>query len=232
MTIDQNFRTFDVSYATYADLSLSTIQKPHPTYVEALVPVFYIKNNIYEKLGPSITVSKKDRNGEPLGYVRLRWGRSDLFGIGPSAYLMTWQKLRRVSPATHSRFEFEFNFGLAAGGRRKFIWRRKFPSLWSYQPDLVLHEIEGWGHRGSWGREGSEILASYSSIRFGPVRRNGKLRIKRGVAGDNPWMPCKHGEKEEEAWGEWELVVTLTAMAIVEAARRRSFHKAPDPIRP
>lgn len=233
LTTDQiKYRSLDVTCASYANLLLSTIPQPHPTYVEAPSPVFYVKNNIYPKLGPSVTVSDKDRNGEVLGFVKLRWGRSDLFGLGPCASFITWQKLRRVSPATHSRFEFEFNFGINGGGRRKFIWRRKLPNIWSFQPDLVLHEIVGWGVRGAWGHESSEILASFTGMRSGPWKRNGKLKIKRGVTGDDAWRIYDRGEKEEESWAEWaewEKVVTLTAMAIVEAARKRSFNKAPDP---
>jgi hypothetical protein len=66
-------------------------------------------------------------------------------------------------------------------------------------------------------------------MRFGRWKRNGKLQIKHGVAGGSGVRFQDRGDKEDEIWGEWETIVTLTAMAIVEAARRRSIRKTPDP---
>ena len=127
---------------------------------------------------------------------------------------------------SHSRFEFEFNFGT---GKRRFIWRRTHPNIISDQPDLVLHEIIGWGVLGAWGSESTEILARYTGMRTHKWKRNGKLQIKRGVTEDDGGLYHDGAEKEDEEWGEWEKVVILTAMAIVEAARRRSILKTPDP---
>lgn len=223
------YRTLEVTCAVFANLVLSTPPQPNSTYIDGPTPVFYVKNNVFPQYGPSVTLTDKTRHGKPLGYAQLRWGRSDLFGLGPCSSLMTWQKLRRVSPATHSRFEFEFKFGSTGGGTRKFIWRRKFPNILNDQPDLALHEIVGWGIRGAWGRESPEVLASYTGMRFGRWKRNGKLQIKHGVAGGSGVRFQDRGDKEDEIWGEWETIVTLTAMAIVEAARRRSIRKTPDP---
>lgn len=98
------------------------------------------------------------------------------------------------------------------------------------QPNMVLHEIVGWGVRGSWGRESPELLAIYDGIQCIGLRteRKGKLRIKRGVIRGE--VELFHGpeEKEEDSEGDWEKVVILTAMAIVETTRRW-YSKGSDP---
>ena len=225
-----DYRTLEVSCAVFANLVLSIPAQPHTSQIEAPLPtpVFYVKNNIYKQYGPSVTLTDKSINGVAVGFVELRWGRSDLFGLGRNSALVRWQDLRRVSSVTHSRFEFEFDFGT---GKRKFIWRRIHPNIIHNQPDLVLHEIIGWGVLGSWGSESREMLARYTGMRTGRWKRKGKLLIKRGVTGEygGGYHDCV--EKEEDEWGEWEKVVVLTAMAIVEAARRRSIVKTPDPKR-
>lgn len=98
------------------------------------------------------------------------------------------------------------------------------------QPNMVLHEIVGWGVRGSWGRESPELLAIYDGMQCIGLRteRKGKLRIKRGVIRGEKELFHDPEEKEEDQEGDWEKVVILTAMAIVETMRRW-YSKGSDP---
>jgi hypothetical protein len=230
ITIDKNeYRTLEVTCGIFANLVLSAVPSPFSESTLLPTPIFYVKNNIYKTYGPSVTLTDKTRDGDTLGFVQLRWARSDLFTIGPTLSLARWHRLMRISSLSHSRFDFEFNFGPTGGGRRKFIWRRKYPSIFHDQPDLELHEIVGWSVWGAWGYESFEVLANYRGMRSGRHNRPGMLKIKRGVVGgqEEGYQDCR--DKGDEPWGEWEKVVVLTAMAILEAARRRSIRKAPDP---
>ena len=214
-------RTLEVTHAQHANFLLSIPPEPYDNYPGHTTPVFHVRNNTSRKLGPSITLTDKSKDGNVLGIVKLRWGRSDLFGVGASESTLRWEKLQRISPATHSRYEFEYNFGPAGGGRRKFIWRRNKATILGHQPDLELREILGWGLYGAWGSEAREVLASYTGMRWGPWKRHGKLRIKRGAVGGDGVRFERFQQQGDEKWGEWETVVTLTAMAILEGARRR-----------
>lgn len=217
-TDGSEYRTLQVASAHSYDFLLSIPPRPNTTYSELGTPVFYVKIAYQPKDGMDVTLIEKNADGPILGFVTLRFNKSNLFGIGPSEATAIFEKLRRISPISHSRYEFQYDFGCGNGGRRKFIWRRRGPRFFLDQPGLELHEIIGWGARGAWGHESPEILATYRGMRWGQWKRNGRLRIKPRTTGERPH---EDGEKEGDRWGEWEQLVTLTAMGILEETRRR-----------
>jgi hypothetical protein len=218
-TDGSDYRTLQVASALSYDFLLSIPPRPHATHSELGTPVFYVKILYEPEICMDVTLMEKNADGPVLGFVKLRFIKSNLFGLGESQERVVWEKLRRVSPISHSRYEFEYDFGPQAGGRRKFIWRRRGPRFFLDQPGLELHEILGWGARGAWGHESPEILATYRGMRWGRWKRNGRLQIKPRITGDGGRGPQEGGEKEGEKW--WEQLVTRTAMGLLEETRRR-----------
>jgi hypothetical protein len=111
---------------------------------------------------------------------------------------MIWEKLQRVSNWVHANYEFQWEW--LDGERRKYEWRRTKLRIWDDQDDLELIES---------GRD-AVVLATYSCGNLFRWKKRGELNIRK-----------LKGESEADL-NRWEKVVVLTAMSLVELARRRA----------
>lgn len=138
--------------------------------------------------------------------LNLLWGKDNVFALGdPTSSLISprslaWENMRRTSKWTHATYEFEY---VVEGRRGRFVWQRTRQAIFSDQPDLELREKEA----GKGGGEG-RVLAAYKGCQGLISKKRGEFYIRRG--------------REGEVWGDWELVVLLTGLGIVEGARRRA----------
>ncbi|PSS28336.1 hypothetical protein M430DRAFT_32752 [Amorphotheca resinae ATCC 22711] len=210
----------EITYGFFSNLYISL---PPAAYapVRARGSILYHVWNSSWRLGkPSVLISEKSKHGKPVASMILRWGRADLFSVGSTESEMRWESLHRTSVWTHSRFEFEWDFGKEAGGRRRFVWRRLLKDPWTDQPDLELRELFESGVPGMRGWMGKEVLALYSGMHWHRWRRRGGFVIRRVFAKLPDSRPLKL-----EDMGDWEVVILVTALGIVEAARRRANNR-------
>lgn len=112
---------------------------------------------------------------------------------------LAWENLRRTSKWTHATYEFEY---VVEGMRRRFVWQRTRQPVFADQPDLEMREV------GGDVSGGGKVLAVYKGCQGWVSKKRGEFYVRR--------------QEKEEVWGDWEIVVLLTGMGIVEGARRRA----------
>lgn len=125
-------------------------------------------------------------------------GEGDVDG-GMGLRGMVWERLTKTSKWTHSIYEFEYK------GRR-YTWRRTKARPLGDQPDLELREnVESTSGRGS------PVLAVYKGCQGFFTKARGRFWVRKTAGRE---------EREEKAWNDWEIMVLLTALGIIEIARR------------
>jgi hypothetical protein len=155
-----------------------------------------------------------DKSGCTLGVVKLGL-REHIIGLGdPDAVFnegnrverMVWERLQSMSKWSHKTYEFEFESCL--GERTTYRWQWANHGFLGVPLDLELRV------RSSESGEG-EILALYKRADWKHFKR-GTFSIKRR------WDRVGEDEMAGEQEGKrWELMVLLTALAILEGAIRR-----------
>lgn len=147
-------------------------------------------------------------------------GDPDALGDGKEGEAV-WESLRKTSNWTHSTYEFEL--GGEKGEKRTYEWRRTRQGFFADQPDLELREVlterkgagKGHGEGNNRVEVRGEVLAVYKGLRG--WKKRGVLFLRKGI---------EVGEMGKKWEGKnWELMVLLTALGIIEAARRRARYR-------
>jgi len=220
-----SFTEFHLSNTHFTNLLIS----PPPSTTTKPTPLFYVSNSPFTPFKPSVTLySGNDKNGRVIGVVKLSCWRDNFVGLGDPDTLgdgkegeVVWERLRKTSNWTHSTYEFELED--EKGERRTYEWKRLRQGFFADQPDMelreVLTEIKGVGEGQSEERNRvesrGEVLAVYKGLRG--WKKRGVLFLRKGI---------EVGEMEKKGEGKnWEMMVLLTALGIIEAARRRARHR-------
>jgi hypothetical protein len=158
--------------------------------------LFYVANSSFTPNTPHVTLyAGPDKSGPVLGVAYLNFIGGNTVGIGdPESNInsMVWESLSRTSKWTHSTYQFEYIFG--EEGRKSFIWKRLCPKVFDDQGDMELFE-DG---------KPDVILARYDSVGVFKWKKRGRMLILDGYGDD------------------WELMVLLTGLSLVELSRRRA----------
>jgi len=193
-----DFNCLTVENDRWINISISSPSNPSTT-------LFSVSNSQFTPSKPSVTIHSGGKTGPVLGVLNLLWSRDNVFTLGdPDSGLvnpksLNWENLRRTSKWTHATYEFSY---AVEGRRRNFVWQRTKRPVFADQPDLELREaLEG-------GGEG-KVLAAYKGCQGFASKKRGEFYVRRREEGG-------------EVWGDWEMVVLLTGLGIIEGARRRA----------
>jgi len=125
--------------------------------------------------------------------------REDYFEVGERRERMVWERITRNKKWSYN--SYTFSYAAADGERKTYTWRRTVDRWYKQLKEMELRagsveEVEG------------EVLAVWKGTNRWNVKR-GSLFIRKGEEGD---------EKEKK---RWEVMVILTAFAIIENFQRR-----------
>lgn len=198
------FKHYSVVKLNVLNLSLC----PASSAPDIINPATYtIINCTFTPSVPDLTMRLgPDRTSPIVGVARLPYWGANTFGIGDpesssegeGASSVVWEKMQRTSKWVHATYEFEWEW--SDGERRKYEWRRTKLRVFDDQDDLELVER---------GRD-AVALATYECGNLFRWKMRGDLKIR-----------ILHEERQDER-DRWETVVALTAMSLVELARRRA----------
>lgn len=201
-----DFRTLIVTNANPLDVALSLPSSPDQT-------LFYVKNGSLQKNTPSVTLSSGTKEGRILGTVKLGWGRDNTVGLGnpEKDQDIVWENLKRVSEWTHATYEFSF---MENGDKKTYVWQRTKQRLYSDQPNMELKE------RLMGGMGDGEVLAVYKGNQGLMWKSRGQFWIRKDM--EKASKDAEQRVSSGGGWSDWELMVLLTGLGIIESSRRRS----------
>jgi hypothetical protein len=166
--------------------------------LDSNVAIYFVEHSSWASNKPDLILhAGADQQGPVLGVGHFPCFGAKTIGLGDprrDVNAMIWEKLSCTTKWTHAEYEFEFPFG-DEHRRTKFRWRRTKTRVFSDQGDMELVKV---------GRE-DDILASY--VGFGlldSLKKRAVVTIREGF-----------GE-------QWELMVWLTGLSLVELSRRRA----------
>jgi hypothetical protein len=158
--------------------------------------IYYVNNSTFTPRTPDVTLyAGPNKSGPVIGVAHITNIWTSKIGLGdPASNIssMVWEDLARPNKWKHNIHKFESLFG--EEGRKTFVWKRTKGNIFDDQGDRVLYE------------EGKEdvILAKYIGVGVFKWKKRGRLYMVEG-GGDT-----------------WELMVLLTALALIELSRRRA----------
>ncbi len=171
-------------------------------------PLYYVNNSQFTPNTPDVTLhAGSEKTGPILGVCK--WGhmysKTVKVGLGDPNNMggnnMIWVNLDRTTSTSFKQSEFKFTMTPANSHERKtFVWKRSSKKevgddeayKWSFQNFRLLDESTG------------EKVAIFANNGLKSWKKKGKFRLWSGVYGD-----------------DWEKMVLLTGLSIIEKARRR-----------
>jgi hypothetical protein len=164
-------------------------------------PILFVANSIFTPGQADVTVHRgADRTGAVVGLAHFeRFSSRTAVGLGDPATpaAVAWEALTKQS-RDHSAHRWEMALG---GARRGFVWKRTHAVGGDAGASRLsmrhMKLVDGDG-------DGGAVLARYLNNGTKSYRKKGKFRLVGG-------------------WGEeWELMVLLTGLALIERERRRN----------
>ena len=171
--------------------------------------IYYVDNSAFTPGKPDVTLSMgSEKGGQVLGVCRWSnmYSKHLMVGIGdPASNNTTWEEMK-AETTIHP--EFKWSVTLPSGGRHTFAWQR-------IHGDDVKAESSDANSASNKNYKlfdcsdpQKAAIAVFASNRYKSWKKLGKFIIK--VDG------------HERGWGEnWELMVLLSALGLVEKSRRR-----------
>jgi hypothetical protein len=174
-------------------------------------PIYYVDTSFWTPGKPDVTIRQGGGNiGTPVGVVNYIAFSSDMkVGVGDPTVNhgmeMVWEDLAKTSKIKHNTYQWSMvvDEGLAgesSGERRTFVWRR-------------THH---------YGLENEAKSAKWATVNFKLEDvRTGDIVANFATTGMKQWNKMGKFVIQQRYGPEWEFMVLLTGLGIIQKARRR-----------
>jgi hypothetical protein len=218
-----NSDMFDSLLITNSWRNLNISRKSQPDS-----PIYFVCNYVYTPGKPSVELyAGNSKLGPVVGVVRLGTSfQESVIGVGDPALgggrNVLWETMKRERAWSCGAYAFSWELG---GMRKQYVWRADRSSF-ADRPSLELREArkgeDGFGIQEEAGvmdrGNPRPVLATYSVEGSKCFGGQGTFSIKRSNANISP--------ADEEMANQWELIVLLTGLGIIEAARRAARRRS------
>jgi hypothetical protein len=169
-------------------------------------PLYYINNSTFTPKRPDVAIhAGADDTGPVLGVAQYPNFSSDMkVGVGDPSLNnganVTWEDIKKTSKIVHNRYDWSMTLP-STQERHSFIWKR------------TTH----------FGMEGEHVTAKWSYLNFKLVEAGKGDVVLANFAsnGLKKWRKMGKFVLRAELGEEWEFMILLTGLAIIEKARRR-----------
>jgi hypothetical protein len=167
------------------------------------VPLYFIENSSWTPHKPDVSLHAGSEKTDPvLGVARFEASGDMKVGIGDinanDGLAMIWEDVTKKSRIKHSQYEWSMNLP-GRHERRTFVWKRTHHFGLEDEPNSAK---SAWTNLKLFDAQTGKVVANFARNGTSWGGKVGKFVIR-----------ADYGE-------EWELMMLLTALAIVEKVRR------------
>lgn len=184
-----------------------TVTDPSTFTEKTSKPLYFVDNSVFTHGTPDVAlIDGVDKTGPIIASAKFSmFSKKTAIGLGSpnTPQDVVWEELKRVSKGT-SKYAWTMTIPDTNPKTRKtFVWTRTHDEQYvSKDPDVGTRL--GHRHLKLIDEATSEVVALYLDNGFKSWKKKGKFQI---------W----------QSWGsEWELMLLLTGLSVIEKARRRS----------